>query len=102
LEYVITSIRRNGVAIKGNWMCVRCCAWCVWYLDIRPTVLHHFFSDQPECSNTATDITQLLPFTAAPFYFLFDVLPCTIWHYVTLVVDTGDSDLLGYWTMLDW
>jgi hypothetical protein len=26
LEYVITSIRRNGVAIKGNWMCVRCCA----------------------------------------------------------------------------
>jgi len=22
LEYVITSIRRNGVAIKGNWICV--------------------------------------------------------------------------------
>jgi hypothetical protein len=29
LEYVITSIRRNGVAIKGNWMCVTMRLMCV-------------------------------------------------------------------------
>jgi len=29
LEYVITSIRRNGVAIKGNWICVTMCLMCM-------------------------------------------------------------------------
>jgi hypothetical protein len=29
LEYVITSIRRNGVAIKGNWICVTLCLMCM-------------------------------------------------------------------------
>jgi hypothetical protein len=28
-EYVITSIRRNGVAIKGNWICVTIRLMCV-------------------------------------------------------------------------
>jgi hypothetical protein len=30
LEYVITSIRRNGVAIKGNQICVTLCLMCVY------------------------------------------------------------------------
>ena len=29
LEYAITSIRRNGVAIKGNWICVTMRLMCV-------------------------------------------------------------------------
>jgi hypothetical protein len=29
LEYAITSIRRNGLAIKGNWMCVMMRLMCV-------------------------------------------------------------------------
>lgn len=29
LEYAITSIRRNGVAIKGNQLCVMMCLMCV-------------------------------------------------------------------------